>query len=295
MKTTFGRLFSVTALIVLVAVVGMGASFRALVKNYLTGEREEDLQATAAAVAELAAKYAGYSSGAGSDVALAFHMNLSFASQVAQTDALVCDTGGQVVTCSCQELVCRHIGLTLDPDYVQQALQTGQDFRTGVLTGVYDDERYLAAQPCLMSDGTVGGLVVVSEPVRGMGIILSQIIQMFIFVALIVLLLTVMCISIFTQNQCRPLKAMANAAKEFGHGNLKARVETGGDNTVEIDELAVAFNNMASSLEQSEYQRQEFVANVSHELKTPMTTIGGYVDGILDGTIPPEKIGRAHV
>ena len=111
----------------------------------------------------------------------------------------------------------------------------------------------------------------------------------FIFVALIVLLLTVMCISIFTQNQCRPLKAMANAAKEFGHGNLKARVETGGDNTVEIDELAVAFNNMASSLEQSEYQRQEFVANVSHELKTPMTTIGGYVDGILDGTIPPEK------
>ena len=49
------------------------------------------------------------------------------------------------------------------------------------------------------------------------------------------------------------------------------------------------FNNMASSLQKSEYQRQEFVANVSHELKTPMTTIGGYIDGILDGTIPPEK------
>ena len=46
---------------------------------------------------------------------------------------------------------------------------------------------------------------------------------------------------------------------------------------------------MASSLQKSEYQRQEFVANVSHELKTPMTTIGGYVDGILDGTIPQEK------
>ena len=52
---------------------------------------------------------------------------------------------------------------------------------------------------------------------------------------------------------------------------------------------ALSFNNMASSLQKSEYQRQEFVANVSHELKTPMTTISGYVDGILDGTIPPEK------
>ncbi len=57
----------------------------------------------------------------------------------------------------------------------------------------------------------------------------------------------------------------------------------------EIEELAVAFNNMAASMQHSESIRQEFVANVSHELKTPMTTIAGYLDGILDGTIPPEK------
>jgi signal transduction histidine kinase len=46
---------------------------------------------------------------------------------------------------------------------------------------------------------------------------------------------------------------------------------------------------MAESLSQSEKQRQEFVANVSHELKTPMTTIAGFMDGMLDGTIPQEK------
>ena len=57
----------------------------------------------------------------------------------------------------------------------------------------------------------------------------------------------------------------------------------------EVVDLANAFNTMADSLEKSEQRRQEFVANVSHELKTPMTTIGGYIDGMLDGTIPPEK------
>jgi signal transduction histidine kinase len=51
----------------------------------------------------------------------------------------------------------------------------------------------------------------------------------------------------------------------------------------------MAFNNMASTLATTESSRRSFVANVSHELKTPMTTIGGFIDGILDGTIPEEK------
>ena len=52
---------------------------------------------------------------------------------------------------------------------------------------------------------------------------------------------------------------------------------------------ANAFNSMADSIAETENQRREFVANVSHELKTPMTTISGFADGILDGTVPPEK------
>ncbi len=57
----------------------------------------------------------------------------------------------------------------------------------------------------------------------------------------------------------------------------------------EIGELATAFNNMAASLASGENMRRNFIANVSHELKTPMTTIAGFIDGILDGTIPPER------
>ena len=57
----------------------------------------------------------------------------------------------------------------------------------------------------------------------------------------------------------------------------------------EIGQLAISFNNMASSLATTEVARRSFTANVSHELRTPMTTIAGFVDGILDGTIPPER------
>ena len=57
----------------------------------------------------------------------------------------------------------------------------------------------------------------------------------------------------------------------------------------ELGQLAISFNNMANSLSNSEGTRRSFIANVSHELKTPMTTIAGFIDGILDGTIPREQ------
>ena len=85
----------------------------------------------------------------------------------------------------------------------------------------------------------------------------------------------------------RPIRAMSRAAKSFASGRFDVRVPVIGDN--EISELAMAFNNMASSLETIEETRSTFLANVSHDLRTPMTTISGYIDGILDGAIPPEK------
>ena len=57
----------------------------------------------------------------------------------------------------------------------------------------------------------------------------------------------------------------------------------------EIGKLAISFNNMATSLATTEVTRRSFTANVSHELRAPMTTIAGFIGGILDGTIPPEK------
>ncbi len=57
----------------------------------------------------------------------------------------------------------------------------------------------------------------------------------------------------------------------------------------EVAELAVAFNNMAESLNNYDTMRNTFMSNVSHDLRTPMTSISGFIDGILDGVIPPEK------
>ena len=154
--------------------------------------------------------------------------------------------------------------------------------------GLYTDSRYVVCLPISNSNGT-GGVVIVSTPVTTTTEILNRISNLFLTTSSFVVLLAVAVASIFTRRESRPLQEMAKTANAFGHGDLTARVRVDESTSEEMQELALAFNNMASSLQKSEYQRQEFVANVSHELKTPMTTISGYVDGILDGTIPPDR------
>lgn len=283
MKTTFGRLFGTAAAILLAALLLLGTFFQVLVKDYLVTNTTEKLTADAKTIAELAAAYNADSSLSNPN----FLTNLIISARVSGADAVICNAEGKVVLCSDSPLGCEHQGMSFDKSFVRTVMEQELVLKTGRIDGLYDDSRYVVAVPITDVNRDVRlGLVVVSAPMEDTVAVLSKIFQIFVFVAVSVVLVAVLLMSIFTRRQVRPLRAMAKAATDFGHGNLTARVRVDESDTQEVQELALAFNNMASSLQKSEYQRTEFVANVSHELKTPMTTIGGYVDGILDGTIP---------
>ena len=84
-----------------------------------------------------------------------------------------------------------------------------------------------------------------------------------------------------------PIEQINNAAKRLAKGDVQERVKVVGNN--EIGELAQSFNRMAKSIEQSDNIRREFISNVSHELRSPITSIKGFIGGILDGVIPRDK------
>ncbi len=130
----------------------------------------------------------------------------------------------------------------------------------------------------------LGAIFVCSNSRNPILISLGSTISMTILWVLIISLLAVYFIS---ERMTKPLKAMSRAAKSFAQGRFDVRVPVKGDD--EIAELANAFNNMAMSLEKMEENRTTFISNVSHDLRTPMTTISGFIDGILTGAIPPEK------
>ncbi len=287
MKTTFSRTFFPAAIILLVALLLVGASFQMLVKNYLQEQAMEGLKSDSSTIAQVAATYYAEDSLTDRD----FLVNLSVASSVSGADAVICDAEGSLLMCSDAPLGCNHQGLVIsNRDYLQQVLSHDYVESTGLVQGLYTDARYVVATPIRdLTTGEAVGIVIVSTPLTATVTVLKRLSDFYLFVSLLVVLAAVVVMTIYARSHSTPLRDMARTASAFGHGNLSARVNLRKGSPEEIQELALAFNNMADSLEKSEYQRKEFVANVSHELKTPMTTISGYVDGMLDGTIPQQK------
>ncbi len=288
MKTTFSRTFSWVACLMLASLLLVGVAFRILARNFLAQAAVEELQNDAAAIVRIA--QAGYSGG--SLTSHDFIMALSVSDEISGNDAVIFDAGGRLLMCSNAPLGCQHRGMPLGETFRQRILHQAVTVDTCVLEGLYGekDVRYVVAMP--VSDKDTGkhiGIVLVSAPTLRTQAVIQRITEIFLMASIFVVMLCVVVMTLFAQKQSSPLKDMADAARAFGHGDLTARVKTEGKHPQEIEELALAFNNMAAEIEKSDYQRREFVANVSHELKTPMTTIAGYVDGILDGTIPEER------
>ena len=179
-------------------------------------------------------------------------------------------------------------GNTINNDAVKDAIRINKNFEKGTLGGIYEDEHYIATKQIQVSfsDDPIGA-VIISANTKDIDNFMGMVMQIFILAAIATLSMSILAIGVFSYNMVKPLRQMSMAAKQFGKGDFSVRVSTTGND--EIKELAAAFNNMAESLSASETTRKSFVANVSHELKTPMTTIAGFIDGILDGTIASEK------
>ena len=291
MKTTYGRIFSTTVTILFLALLLIGASFQMLVEDYLTDSAVADLQQNSSALANLASAYCSEGSLLNRD----FMVNLDVASRVSGADTIIFDANGRVLLCSDILTGCSHQGLRLNENYLARVLENGGDVATGTVSQLYEEPRFVVSS--VIQDYVTGeplGIVVVSRPTYDTSVIMTKISNIFIMVSLLVMLVSLLVMHFSLKQQSDPLKQMARVARSFGHGDLDARVRLSDSYAEEVEELALSFNNMAQELQKSEYQRKEFVANVSHELKTPMTTISGYVDGILDGTIPPDR-GRYYL
>lgn len=284
MKHSFGGLFPLT-----VCIISLTLLVLSLCTQYLYRELTVDLISDGVSASANAAS--GMTELMNSNYGLAREqlcVQLNYTARATDNDTVVCDESGTIIACSCSLQNCRHLGYQFPRSFLDMAAVDAPAFCDKLEIGCYGEDRMAAVRMVKNRLGNVR-YVVSSHSIEAINKRMQIAGRINLAILLGVLILALPAVWFITKRQMRPIKQMTTAARRMAHGQMDVRVDVDNTDTAELNELALAFNNMAQALAQSEQNRQEFVANVSHELKTPMTTISGYMEGMLDGTIPPEQ------
>jgi len=284
-KSVYFQNFIRIALIILLSFLVLGISVTGISYRYVINDRQRNMSATADEVSKIVTAYS-YSWDMRS---FEVRMALSTAESISGFHVAVCDKSGTIVSASGQKMYSDYIGKSVPQSVIDTINSTGEYGKSTDLEGLYSEPHYIVGKAISSpSTGEATGYVIVSGNLESMSSLWRNFAGVFFRMCLLVLVVLFVVTYYITKRQSMVINEMAAAANRFARGDFDVRVAVT-DRDDEIGELAIAFNLMADSIQGAENRRREFIANVSHELKTPMTTISGFTDGILDGTIPPEK------
>ncbi len=171
-------------------------------------------------------------------------------------------------------------------DSMVQKLNEGYDVRAITEeANVFNTPVLTVASPVLLSDN-IAGYVFIHKQLYEMDQSLMAMYRQIILAACISAGLGMILTYIFSRSMLRPLGVVTLGAKQLAKGDFDIHLQVSSKD--EIGQLADTFNSVAKDLKKYEAARESLVANVSHELRSPLTSVQGLVQGITDGTIPAE-------
>lgn len=279
--------FALTAGMVLLTLLLLGVSFFTLSYGTTTADKRGEMRTRAELIAQVSADYFAAAGDASIDEGTALRKLADMASRMTDVDFLICSAQGNVLLTTDEDLVGRSI--TIPQEIVDDILgEKGLYQGRSNVSGTYSVKKFAVAVPVKGDESQLLGIVLAVMDESEIMQVWRSFIGMFLMTSAIILLIAFLASSVTSMRQIQPITDMVKATRAYAAGDFDVRIPEL-DRSDEIGELAQSFNAMADSLAETERQRRDFIANVSHELKTPMTTISGFAEGILDGTIPPER------
>ncbi len=284
MKSIFLRNFLATAVMIGLCFLIIGISFLSIGRTFILDEYSSDMRNAAEEVVRMTS--ASYTAD-GSDLPT---LKLYIVSVAKGTGNLIMisDSKGEIRLCSeISEDI--YTGGRVSDAFLQDLQSNAEISRLDTLGGLFPSRQFVVTAPVYLSDSDgLIGYVFVSNRLDNILAAWNQLLSIIVAIGLAVFAVVLLMAMLYWRRMSRPLDEISAASRKFARGDFSVRVRQVEDPENELGALIDSFNKMADSLESAEKRRSEFISNISHELRTPMTTIGGFADGLLDGTIPAE-------
>ena len=302
-RTVFTQYLLVTTVILVISFVAFSALLAGLLADRWQNDKQKQLSDNLSNLsARVAARvYPSFDPSLKTDIfnissadERALRSTMANLSASINADIFLIDTSGNIILSSGSEyLVAEKITKDFAFNSISAALndERGNFRELGSLNEAYPSDRYVVGVPIIAKNSSgrdvAIGMLLAATPASSVEDFQRGTTRFLAIAVIMASLVSFFAVSVITYQQVKPLRQMAKAARKYAVGDFSVRVPVTSE--TEVGQLTSAFNNMATSLAAGENMRRSFIANVSHELKTPMTTISGFVDGILDGTIPGDK------
>ncbi len=286
-SSVFRRYFAYTASIVIACMFVLGFVMIIFVSSQWWNDKTESLVGNAKNIISIAKEY-HFSENEDEVRSQKFLASaLSTMSVATKSDYFITDTKGNILACenSINGVCPEHKNMKLTDDYMERALNGG--FTDYVGDDLFGRGKFVVAVPISAAtpeEGNIGAVFAVENAVEGLLPYVLGILIVFFFTTIALLGLGLIMIYQLCKGIAVPLEEMEEVTKHFAKGEFDHRANENYKRGY-FKTFAAALNKMADELAINEEAQRSFIANVSHELKTPMTTIGGFIDGILDGTI----------
>ena len=264
-KTIFGRLFWTTAAVVFFTVVVISLSMMGLLNKYVEDERFDSSMVASEGIEYLTVAMSrdGFDSGN----MQYYESTLESWSMIVKADITVVNTAGRIFASTDRNFL-------VPEKYASKVLLGETVTGNSVVNGKNAKLNYVIGVPMKRSEQVIGGIFYFFPAVPG-GSTVEKFSKTLFLTLIVAMLLSLVLIYFEARHISKPLKELNTAALEIASGKFDKRVQV--TSRDEVAQLSSSFNHMADSLTHLEEMRQSFVSDISHELRTPMTSISGFV------------------
>lgn len=292
-KSVFAKYILAFMLIILISFTILTVIVGSIVNGYSTAALEETVTAASSAAAVGIGKLDPLSTTADLSAFCEIYsddvstlLDAIVTSRSEELSLFVVTNDGKIIIAN-SDITRSPVGKFIPKQLIDELSQNDAVRYVSKIDGITEERSYISAYPIYINDNYICGSVYACVQAVSDGQLSTVTTRTIVLASLWVMLAALIAVYFITNRIISPLKDMSRAAKSFAAGDFTVRVPVVGND--EVAELATAFNNMAQSLASLDDMRSNFMSSVSHDMRTPMTTISGFIDCILSGAIPPER------